>query len=353
MSIDFLIVGQGLAGSLLAWELILRGYKIVVIDNGKESASQVAAGVINPVTGMRLVKSADVDVLLPVAKQCYLQLSYFFQQDFYVEKPMIRLFSSDSEFKQAQKRLNQSSYYGYFGDIYPSPKKFDAWVSPYGFVEQKQTGYLLTRPLLNCLKTFFIGHGCYQSAKFQAKDVQLMPVLRWKDITPKQIIFCEGFQATQNPWFSWLPFQPVKGEILTLMMHQSQLPDHIINYGNWLIPLQGNLFRIGATFDHKTLDNLPTKQGKSALLTALHAALSPPPPFTLTGHQANVRPCTLDKQPFIGSHPHYPQLAIFNGFGAKGSLQIPYYSQHFADSLSRGLPMPSSIQRHYATHFIG
>lgn len=352
MSVDFLIVGQGLAGSLLAWELILRGYKIVVIDNGKESASQVAAGLINPVTGMRLVKSAEVDVLLPVAKQYYLQLSRFFQQDFYVEKPMFRRLSSNNELKQAQKRLNQSGYHSYFGDIYSPPKKLADWVSPYGFIEQKQTGYLLTRPLLNCLKTFFIGQGCYQTAKFQAEDVQLMPVLCWKDITPKRIIFCEGFQATQNPWFSWLPFQPVKGEILTLM-HQSQLPDYILNYGNWLIPLNDNLFRIGATFDHKTLDNLPTRQGKSALLTALHSALSPLPPFTLTGHQANVRPCTLDKQPFIGIHPHYPQLAIFNGFGAKGSLQIPYYSQRFADSLSLGLPMPSSIQRHYATHFIG
>ena len=31
-SIDFLIIGQGLAGSALAWELVHRGKKVMVID---------------------------------------------------------------------------------------------------------------------------------------------------------------------------------------------------------------------------------------------------------------------------------------------------------------------------------
>ena len=70
-------------------------------------------------------------------------------------------------------------------------------------------------------------------------------------------------------------------------------------------------------------------------------------------HQANVRPCTLDKQPFIGEHPNYPDLVIFNGFGAKGSLQIPWYCHQFTDSLLNNHPAPSSIQRYYATHFTG
>ena len=85
MNIDYLIIGQGLAGSLLAWELIQRDCKVVIIDNGNENASQVAAGLINPITGMRFVKSTDVDTLLPTAKQYYLALGEVFQQTFYIE----------------------------------------------------------------------------------------------------------------------------------------------------------------------------------------------------------------------------------------------------------------------------
>ena len=234
--IDFLIIGQGLAGSLLAWELIQRGCKVVIVDNGRENASQVAAGLINPITGMRFVKSADVDTLLPTAKHCYSQLADFFQQDFYIEKPMLRIFRSDSELINADKRLNNPDYQAYLGDIQPPGKAIDNLATPFGFLEQKQTGYLLTRPLLSCLKAFFIANDSYRQADFDYRDIQLQPSLRWQDIAPKQIIFCEGYQATQNPWFSWLPFQPVKGEILTLE-HQTELPDKILNYGNWLIPL--------------------------------------------------------------------------------------------------------------------
>ncbi len=352
--IDFLIIGQGLAGSLLAWELIQRGCKIVIVDNGQENASQVAAGLINPVTGMRFVKSADVDTLLPAAKHCYYQLADFFQQAFYIEKPMLRIFRSDGELNNADKRLTNPDYQAYLSDIQPLGKIIDNLETPFGFLEQKQTGYLLTRPLLNSLKAFFIANDSYRQADFDYQDIRLEPSLRWQDITPKQIIFCEGYQATQNPWFCDLPFQPVKGEILTLE-HQTELPDKILNYGNWLIPLNDHRIRIGASFDRENLNTLATEQGKRDLLNALSQISPDLIRLTLLDHQANVRPCTLDKQPFIGWHLKHERLAIFNGFGAKGSLQIPWHSQRFADALLNGSPLPHScnIQRHYETHFTG
>ncbi|TAK61015.1 FAD-binding oxidoreductase [Methylobacter sp.] len=345
--IDYLIIGQGLSGSLLAWELIQRGCKVVVVDNGRENASQVAAGLINPITGMRFVKSADVDALLPAAKHCYSQLADFFQQAFYIEKPMLRLFRSDNEFKNAGKRLNSPDYQAYLGDILPPGSAVNPLATPFGFLEQKQTGYLLTRPLLNCLKAFFIANDSYRQADFDYRDVQLQPSLRWQDICPKQIIFCEGHQGTQNPWFSWLPFQPAKGEILTLE-HQTDLPDKILNHGNWLIPLNAGKIKIGATFDRENLDTQTTEQGKSALLNALNQIAPALTGVTLVNHQANIRPCTRDRQPFIGHHPEHDNMAIFNGFGAKGSLQIPWYSRHFADVLLNGAPLSQvcDIQRY-------
>jgi len=350
--IDFLIIGQGLAGSLLAWELIQRGCKVVIIDNGRQNASQVAAGLINPVTGMRFVKSADVDTLLPCAKHYYSELADFFQQTFYIEKPMLRLIRSDSELINAGKRLASPDYQAYLGDIQPPGKAINHLTTAFGFLEQKQTGYLLTRPLLSCLKAFFIATDSYRQADFDYRDIQLQPSLRWQDIAPKQIIFCEGYQATQSPWFSCLPFQPVKGEILTLE-HQAELPDKILNYGNWLIPLNARQVRIGASFDRKNLNTQATEQGKNDLLNALSHISPGLTHAILIDHQANVRPCTLDKHPFIGWHPKHKRLAIFNGFGAKGSLQIPWHSQRFADALLNDSPLPHScnIQRHYETHF--
>ena len=339
MKLDFLIIGQGLAGSLLAWELMQRNCRVLVVDNGDENASLCAAGLINPITGMRFVKSSQLETLLPVAKARYQQLGDFFQQTFYVEKKMLRIFANVPEINAAQKRLQDENYAAYVGEI----QHTTAFNAPLGVLEQRQTAYLLIPLLLAALKQFFIAQNSYRQHDFDFRALQLKPELRWQAFQPKQIIFCEGYLMRYNPWFSWLPLQPAKGEILTLASLENLAPDKILNYGKWLIPLGNNLYKTGATFEPQHLNTHCSDAAKQQLLDALHNILPDMKAAQVIKHQANIRPCTLDKQPFIGRHPHHPQLAIFNGFGAKGSLQIPFYSQQFADYLLENKPLDSNI----------
>ncbi|WP_198246667.1 hypothetical protein [methane-oxidizing endosymbiont of Gigantopelta aegis] len=39
--------------------------------------------------------------------------------------------------------------------------------------------------------------------------------LKWRGQTVKRLIFCQGHENLENPWFNYLPLKPVKGEILT------------------------------------------------------------------------------------------------------------------------------------------
>ena len=344
MKVDFLMIGQGLAGSLLAFELIQQGFKVALIDNGLENASQIAAGLINPVTGMRFVKSEDVSFLLPSAKQYYQNLEHLFQQSFYIEKPMLRILKSDQEYQNAKKRLINLDYAPYLENIIES-KQFNSSV-----LAQKQTGYLLTLSLLKTLKHFFIQKQCYQQTVFDYNEIKLTSLVEYQHFRAKKIIFCEGYLAVNNPWFSYLPFQLVKGEILTLK-NERFLINKLLNYGQWMIPLDDYNFRTGATFDRENINTQNTIQGRDALLKSLHQILPETTQAKLIKQQANVRPCTLDKQPFIGLHPKHPQLAIFNGFGAKGSLQIPYYCQQFIALLSKDKPLAVGVDiQRYRDH---
>ena len=343
MNIDYLIIGQGLAGSLLAWELIQRNKKVIIVDDAKENASLIAAGLINPVTGMRFVKSTDVDHLLPAAINYYQKLSDYFQQTFYVEKPMLRILTSQNQLQASQKRLRQAEYQDYLEGIIASSPFIK---TSFGIVVQKQTGYLLTRPLLNALKTYFNDSNVYVKAAIKYSDIVFTPTLQWKEFKPSQIIFCEGHSATNNPWFSWLPFQPVKGEIITANT-SIKLPQNILNYGHWFIPLDSHQFRTGATFDRESLDSNTSGQAKVTLVKSLHQVCPDIHIDNIVAQQAGIRPTTLDKQPFIGIHPAHSELAIFNGFGAKGSLQIPCSCQYFADHLlhSSSIPVHTDILR--------
>jgi glycine/D-amino acid oxidase-like deaminating enzyme len=354
MQTDFLIIGQGLAGSLLAWELIQRGCKIVIVDSGKENASSIAAGIINPITGMRFVKTADVETLLPCALDCYAQLSEFFDQPFYINKLIFRIFKDEIELVHCQKRKLQAEYLAYLGDIFKSDHQLTGFSTTFGFIEQNQTGHVLTIPLLTQLEQLFRERNSYRQAIVDYPALIFDSGVRWQDIAAKQVIFCEGHEASKNPWFSWLPLQPAKGEILTLS-HESELPDAILNYGNWLLPLTSESARIGATFNRGQLDNERSEQGKKTLLNALKPYSPSLARSTIVGHQAGIRPCTEDRFPLIGKLPHNDRINIFNGFGAKGSLQIPWYSQRFADYLIHDVPLPSTcdIHRYHASHFSG
>ena len=72
---DYIIVGQGISGSFLSWFLLNAGKQVLVIDQSKpNTASKVASGVINPVTGRRIVQTWEIETLMPFAVEAYTQL---------------------------------------------------------------------------------------------------------------------------------------------------------------------------------------------------------------------------------------------------------------------------------------
>ncbi|ATX80125.1 Glycine/D-amino acid oxidase (deaminating) [Mariprofundus aestuarium] len=337
-TIDTLIIGQGLAGSILAWQLMKSGQKTMVIsDDAPPSASRVAAGLFNPVTGKRLVLQTHAETIIPAAKELYRELEAHFDQRFFHEKSMLRVIKDAKEHKSFEKRSKDPAYAQYLGEICDPPASL---ISSNEVFEQHSTGYLDTNRLLDCLRDYFIAQESYRSALCNYNDLTITDkTISWSGIKTQRIIFCEGFMGKNNPWFNWLPFQPAKGEILSLRTDHS-LPDQIINGGKWLLPVHDGSYKTGATYDHDLSSITPSEAGKAELIDGMQKLFSSAIEFELLDHKAGVRPNTLDKQPFIGLHPRQPEIGIFNGFGSKGSMLIPYYSKAFAMHLIDGSPIP-------------
>lgn len=352
-NIDTVIIGQGLAGSLLAWELFGRGEKILVVDDEHASASSTAAaGLINPVTGQRLVKTVGADKYLPLAQKNYRALEALLDTKLLFEKKMWRLLRRDTERQVWLKRKQDTAYDEYLGEWLDSSQLQPPFHAPLGGFVQQHTGYLDTRALLDGIREWLIGQGCYRSQHIEYGAIKLEgDDVNFDGISCRRVIFCEGYKAMHNPWFNWLPFTPAKGEILSLRFNQN-LPDVMINAGRWLMPRENGEHRLGATYEHEPLDEVNTDEARQTLLAALPEILTEPGEYTVTGQQAGVRPATQDRQPFIGVHPEYPQLGIFNGFGSKGSLLIPWHADVFADALrdNRLLPEECDIHRYIARY---
>ena len=96
--VDFILVGQGLAGTVLAVTLMEKSKSFVIIDNYSEKASSfAAAGVSHPLSFKRLIPSWNAEKLIPFSKKFYLRSSSIIKEICFTDQEMLRIFSSYEE----------------------------------------------------------------------------------------------------------------------------------------------------------------------------------------------------------------------------------------------------------------
>ncbi len=330
--IDYLVVGQGIAGSLLAWELDQRGHRVAIIDQYRPgAASKVASGMWNPLTFRVLLKSWRTDELLPVAISCYTRLCRHFQGDWLHALPIHRVFPTVESREMWQKKQQDIEYQHLLGQINTDEEQENLLPYPLGYGEVLQSGWLEINPLLDAIKSHFKAKNAFYEVDFEANQLQIQSgEINWKGTTAKKIIFAEGSSLANNPWFSWLPLKAAQGDVLTLHIPGLALKA-VYNAGFFLLPLGNDYYRLGATYEWDKLDPHPTAAGKQELLQKLSGIYSGP--YTLVDHQAGIRPAVADRRPLLGIHPEHPELGIFNGLGTKGVLIAPFFALQMADFL--------------------
>jgi len=330
---DFLIVGQGLAGSLLAWTLLQHKKSVLLVDDGyTHSASRVAAGIVNPLGSRRLVAPSDVEECWSSAVATYAELGRQFQQQFFVPKPLVRFFNDVADIDRYQQRMRQTAYQQLLGTRFGADQSGHSVEDHHGGFLQVQAGHLDIAALLTALQSYFRQQNILQSKNFDYADIQLeQGMVWWQQQAFKRIIFCEGARAIHNPWFRWLPFQLSKGETITVKPGLIA-PNVMFHRGHWILPINEQHMKIGATYEWQWSNDQPSQEATQQLLAFTRQLLGDVC-LEVVDKNAGIRPTTRDKQAFIGTHPEIATLHIFNGFGSRGSLVIPYYSKLFTQSL--------------------
>jgi glycine/D-amino acid oxidase-like deaminating enzyme len=346
---DILIIGQGAAGSFLAWELLKRDKKILIVDDDhKRSSSMISAGIINPVTGKRFAIMQDFDLFFAHALGTYRELEAKFDQKFFEPMDILRVFQNESERDHWQRKveLNQGKAYNVQTDF--STTDHPAIKGPLGSVVIKRSGFCHTARLLTTLKEYFQDQDILARQKFSYDDLVLEDQgVRFGGEMFRAVIFCEGYQAQWNPWFDWIPFNSVKGEILKVEIQGGSLPSMIINKGKWCAPLGQQQWMAGSTYIWDKLDCEPTPEARDQIVDGLNQCFENT--IRVIEHNAGVRPVINDQKLVVGRHPKLSHLAIFNGLGSKGFLMAPYYAAYFADYLDLNSDLEKNILNEAST----
>ncbi len=333
LSYDYIIAGGGLAGTVLALTLRDQGKKVMVLDDPSlSSASRVAAGLYNPLIFRKLGKTWNADKLLPFAEAFYCRAEAQLSASFFHPMPLARIFSSIQEQNDWALLATDPDFAPFMeAEAQLSENDRQRVQASFGHGIARQTGYLDIPAFLEVARTLLeIREEKVDHRLFQANDTAVV----YRDIQASAVIFAEGYRVKENPYFNWLPVQPLKGEILTI--EASGVPEHtILNKSGFLLPMGGQRFRAGATFDWSSQDEMPSEKGKTELCQKLDKMIGPA--YTLHGQQAGIRPTVRDRRPLIGVHPQVKRFYAFNGMGTRGVILAPYYAAQLYRMLEQGI----------------
>jgi glycine/D-amino acid oxidase-like deaminating enzyme len=317
---EIIIVGQGLCGTFLSMYLHNSGKKILVYNTPKKNtASHATSGVINPVTGRRIVRTWMIEEIMPFAinayKQAEIQLNTSLVQqcnilDFHPTTQMQNAFDErekNEPFLQQPQNTNQwKAYFNYpfgVGEISP------CWLIDIKNLVQTWREYLLKKNILI-------------EDSFKIDNIE-----KQKE---KLYIFCDGADNASNQFFKLLPYSLNKGE--ALIAEINHLPqNNIYKQTCALVPHKNNLWWIGSNYEWNFTDDLPTESFRADMEKKLKSFLKLP--YKIVDHVAAVRPANIERRPFVGFHPVHTNIGILNGMGTKGCSLAPYFAHELAENI--------------------
>jgi glycine/D-amino acid oxidase-like deaminating enzyme len=330
MQTDIIIVGQGISGTFLSYYLQKAGVSFIVIDEAKpNTASKAAAGLINPVTGRRIVKTWMIDELMSFAKLAYVEIGNELGVDFFSETNIIDFFATPQMRQAFLQRLDEDK------EFLELPDDENSWRShfnyDFGFGKIEPVYLVSIAKLIAAFRKKLLDQNFLLEDYFDIQQLVLSEnKVQYKDIIAEKIVFCDGVESFQNPYFKNLPFAPNKGE--ALLVEIKDIPDDLIyKKGINLVPLGNQLFWVGSSYEWRFQDDQPTemfrKKTESILLDWLKAN------FKVIEHFASVRPATLERRPFVGFHPANKNVGILNGMGTKGCSLAPYFASQLVENI--------------------
>ncbi len=327
--IDFLIVGQGLSGTIISEEISRRGFSFKIIDNQhKNSASMAAGGMMHPMSFKRLIPSWKALEFVKYAQSFYHDIQKNLDVKFYEDFKLYRPFDSIEEQNDWMAKMKDEAYKNLLDT---TQNKIKGVNQPLGMGVVNFSGKLDVVYFLNHFKNKFKNFIVHEKFEFDALIISNENLI-YKDHSYGKIIFCEGYQYINNPYFGYLPNNITKGEILEF--ESNTLERKMISKGCFVAPIEASnqsQFVLGSTYEWNNQDESITEKGRIELEQKLQNLGCQD--YKITNQKCGIRPTTHDRRPLVGHHPTYKNLYIFNGMGSKTVMMAPLMSKQLLDSI--------------------
>lgn len=335
---QLLIVGGGLAGTLLSLECYERGISFTWLTTDQlPAASNAAYGICNPVHIRNRVLTWKAEELLEWSVESFKNRSKWLNVDAYFTMPVNHLINDEDELVGWRQHAETTALWKY-SDGEPR-HEFHSLLSDSFVAEVKING------------CFYLNVSMFiQAAKNRLADYMLDAEINWSELKDlkdhvsyqgknySKVIIADGSYATNNPFWNYIPFNLCKGEVLKVRIKGLKIKE-AIHKKLMLIPLHDEVFICGATYEWKDLSFHVSEAGKDELLNQLKLIIGSKYEVEVLEHKAGVRPTMPDRRPVVGWHPVHKNIGVMNGLGTKGLILGPSAAKNLIDHMESGEPI--------------
>ena len=341
-----MIIGAGLAGITLADALSEGGASIAIIDKSgiAAGASGAPVGMADPAASRNANLFWEPANCYNTIKQTLEKVHAFSGKTFYRETPVCRPALSHERARAYQRSLERQDW----------PEGWCRWISSdeihqkYDGINCVDGGLWHTTGLTVAIPEFLEAYlSMLQDRGVLYETISDYSLSRdgstWNLetdtllLSAKHAIHATGSASLGSPYWSDLPNEPVKGQLLQ-MKPDGDIPFDFALSGNgyisWVHPDQ---LIIGSTYEHEFTYPEPDENGRKTIMRKFKQILpGMGEKVALQHHWSGIRVSTPNRLPVIGAHHTEPRLYLFTGLGSKGLLYSRYTAQHLADNLLNG-----------------
>jgi glycine oxidase len=354
---DIVVVGSGVIGAAVAFELARRGASVEVVDARPAGmgATQASAGVLAPYLEARV--GTTLLELTARSLELYDDFVTHVSSVSGVTVPYRRSGTLETAFSEAAA--------GRLGEIAESLTRLGIANEPMSGTETRAEepqlssrvaaglfipshGYVAASELTRALVTAARRQGAQivegRSVHRIAKEGSDFAVE-----TDRGALNCDAVVLAAGSWSANIdvdtvtdrvPVRPVRGQLLHLSWNGPAI--RRVTWGErcYLVPWSDGTLLVGATVEEVGFDERTTVPGLRALLDAAAELVPQVERAGFVGARAGLRPATPDELPVIGPSAVVPGLIYATGHYRNGVLLAPLTAQLVADALLAGRPDP-------------
>ena len=306
-----LIVGDGLAGALVAWELHHRGLAFEQWSDGGPAASDVAAGMFNPVSFRRILAQWNAKVQQEEAQTRFQQIEKELGIELWHRVPIVRIFPDEAYAELWNERAEGDHEVSEFLETLTSSDLHESVIAPFGAGRIPNAGWLDVPSFTRASRERWRSQGDWQLQSWKMADG-----------CPDgfdAVIDCRGVGAANDLALFGLELRRNHGEVLNIQPSEDW-GQETVNNVSWALPLPDGTYRVGSTYRWDVVEPVCLEETPAHVLeqvTRVRCQSDREP--QIMQHQAGLRPSCFDRRPILGQvSPKHPYYFACTGWGTRG-----------------------------------